>query len=288
VGGTATSASTTATTSPGKYCWRLVFAPAAGSTGIYTTAHTNATTECFTVVAAGLPDTGVPWPAAAGAGSLPLDLLLTIPLIVLAVAWPRGRGIAILVVAVLLAGSSPTAAPVPPQAGIGHTSPVVPALSQATDTPPTIPLARTRESGWRLVIPRIGVDAIIQPVGREAAGAMASPPSLRNVGWFNRGPMPGQPGDAVIDGHYGLPSQPAVFRKLQLLRPGDEVEVIWADGHSLAFKVSGLQTVNADSHPAGVFARAGPARLSLITCAGAWVQSKGTYSDRLIVTAMLS
>jgi len=287
VGGTATSASTTATTSSGKYCWRLVFTPIAGSTGIYTTAHTNTTTECFTVVAAGLPDTGVPWAGGGGGGSLPVGMLLTIPVIVLALAWPRGRGIAILVVAALLAGSSPTAAPLP-QAGIGHLSPAVPALAQTTDTPPTTPLAKTRESGWRLVIPRIGVDAIIQPVGRDLAGAMAAPPSLRNVGWFNRGPMPGQPGDAVIDGHFGLPSQPAVFRKLQLLRPGDEVEVIGANGDSLDFKVSGVQIVTADSHPAGVFARTGPARLSLITCAGGWVQSKGTYSDRLIVTAMLS
>ena len=289
VGGTAASAPTTATSSPGKYCWRLVFTPAAGSTGIYTTAHTNATTECFTVVAAGLPDTGVPSPAGPGGGSLPLGMLLVTPFIALAVAWPRGRGVAVLAVAALLAVSTSSSAPAPlPQTGIGHTSPAVPAVAQPADTPPAIPLAKTRESGWRLVIPRIGVDAIIQPVGCDAAGAMAAPPSLSNVGWFNRGPLPGQPGDAVIDGHYGLPSQPAVFRKLQLLRPGDEVEVIWADGHSLDFKVSGVQTVNADSHPAGVFGRTGRPRLSLITCAGAWVQSQRTYSDRLIVTAMLS
>jgi sortase family protein len=287
VGGTATSASTSATTSPGKYCWRLVFNPAAGSTGVYTTAHTNATTECFTVVAADLPNTGVPWPAGAGGGSLPLGMLFPIPFIALAVAWPRGRGIAVLVVAALVAGSSSVPAP-QPQTGIGHMSASVPAVAPAADTPPAISLVKTRESGWRLVIPRIGVDAIIQPVGRDAGGAMAAPPSLSNVGWFNRGPLPGQPGDAVIDGHFGLPPQPAVFRKLQLLRPGDEVEVIWANGRSLDFKVSGLQIVNADSHPAGVFARTGPPRLSLVTCAGAWVQSKGTYSDRLIVTAMLS
>jgi len=288
VAGAATSGSSSATTTAGKYCWRTAYAPDSTSQGVYVAAtHTNATTECFVVVAAGLPDTGVPWPAPSPGGSLPLGMLLTIPMIVLALAWPRGRGIAVLVVAALMAGSGSTPAPLP-QAGIGHVSPAVPALAPATNTPPSMPLAKTREAGWRLVIPRIGVDAIIQPVGRDAAGAMAAPPSLRSVGWFNRGPLPGQPGDAVIDGHFGLPSQPAVFRKLQLLRPGDVVEVIWADGHSLDFKVSGVQTVNADAHPTGVFAPTGPARLSLITCAGAWVQSKGTYSDRLIVTAMLS
>jgi hypothetical protein len=34
-------------------------------------------------------------------------------------------------------------------------------------------------------------------------------------------------------------------------------------------------------------AGSGPARLSLITCAGNWEQSQKTYSERLIVTAEL-
>lgn len=50
VAGQATSDATTNTTAIGKYCWRAVYTPAAGSP--YTTSsHTNSTTECFTTAA---------------------------------------------------------------------------------------------------------------------------------------------------------------------------------------------------------------------------------------------
>ena len=97
-----------------------------------------------------------------------------------------------------------------------------------------------------------------------------------------------RPGDAVIDGHYGLPQEPAVFRKLRLLRPGDEVQVVWPDGRTVDFEVTSSEIVPASSHPPDVFSRSGPSRLSLITCSGAWDESRATYSDRLIVTAMMS
>src|SRR5207248_920301 len=83
-------------------------------------------------------------------------------------------------------------------------------------------------------------------------------------------------------GHLGLPGQPAVFRSLNLLRAGDEVHVIWPDGRTLDFRVTSSETVDANAHPAGLFARSGAARLSLITCAGEWVNALATYTDRLI------
>jgi LPXTG-site transpeptidase (sortase) family protein len=138
------------------------------------------------------------------------------------------------------------------------------------------------------VIASIGVDAPIEPVGLDAQHAMAAPSRLDNVGWFNRGPAPGEGGDAVIDGHFGLPSTPAVFRHLDQLRPGDTVQLIWPDGRRLQFRIATAVVLSADSPPPpDVFSRSGPPRLSLITCAGAWEQSQRTYSNRLIVTADL-
>jgi hypothetical protein len=286
--GAATSDPSTSTTSAGKYCWRTVFTPDAGFGGIFTTTHTNATTECFNVaVAASLPDTGLPeiaaniWRPVAPA----LVLVALLP----GLAWRRGRSIAALLIAGLVLGAGPTLSPAPaPAARDASTGPLASNPSVAAEPPPLhLATFTARAAGWRLVIPRIGVDAPIEALGRDRSGAMASPATLEGVGWFDGGPAPGQAGDAVIDGHYGG-EQPAVFRKLHLLRPGDEIDVVWPDGHITYFEVSSLQTVPAASHPVGVFSRAGPARLSLITCAGAWVQSKATYSERLIVTAMLS
>jgi LPXTG-site transpeptidase (sortase) family protein len=288
VAGIATSDPTTNTNTAGKYCWRTVFTPAPGSGGIYTTTpHTNSTTECFNVVvAASLPDTGLPEIAAPSL--TPAAPILVVVAMLPLLAWRRGRSVAALLVAGLVLGASPAAAPAA-QATIKASTAVAAANPTVVSSPAPLQLATmaVRESGWRLVIPRIGVDAPIAPVGRDRNGAMASPASLDGVGWFNRGPAPGQPGDAVIDGHYGV-EQPAVFRKLHFLRPGDEVDVVWPDGHTTYFQVTSLQRVPADSHPTGLFSRAGPSSLSLITCAGAWLPARATYSERLIVTAMLS
>ncbi len=159
------------------------------------------------------------------------------------------------------------------------------ALHVVTPRPP----AMVAVPEWRLLIAKIGVDARIEPVGLDPKNDMTAPSGLDDVGWYDDGPLPGKIGDAVIAGHYGLPSDPAVFRDLGLLRPGDSIQVIWPDGHSLQFRVTSRTLVSADaSPPSDVFSRLGSARLSLITCAGAWEQSRRTYSQRLIVTAELA
>jgi hypothetical protein len=295
VAGAATSDPTTATSSPGKYCWRTVYAPDVASTGVFVGAtHTNATSECFTVAAPappgpGLPNTGVP-------ASRPLPALVPgaiLAVLLPAVAWRRSRGLSLLVIAGLVVGASPTpeqlhsTAAVASAVQVEHDRLSDPPHAQSMPLPGVVPKA-LQPRGWRLVIERIGVDALIEPVGLDKDGAMAGPSSLDTVGWFSRGPAPGQAGDAVIDGHYGLPSTPAVFRNLDRLRPGDTLQVIWPDGRRLQFQIETAAILSANSPPPpGVFTRAGPARLSLITCVGRWEQSQRTYSQRLIVTAQL-
>ena len=298
IAGAATSDPTTATSTPGKYCWRTAYAPDLASTGVFAAAtHTNATSECFSVagVGPGLPDTGAPM--ASPQPSLPTGAVLIVPALLLAMAWRRSRAVAVLLIGGLLAGSSPSpAAPVQHAPSVAVSATPVsfayslfrdrpsPARTVASAAPTTASLPR----GWRLVIARIGVDALIEPVGLDRQHAMAAPGGLDDVGWYDRGPSPGQKGDAVIDGHYGLPWAPAVFRKLGTLRPGDVLLVIWPDGRRLQFRVETVASVSAGSPPpSGLFAHTGPARLSLITCGGEWVQSQRTYNERLIVTAVL-
>ena len=291
VAGGATSDPTSATTAAGAYCWRADYAPDLASTGVFAPGtHTNATTECFSVAAdvATLPNTGAPeLPAQPVSPGL---ALIVLPVGLVALAWRRSRSITLLLIAGVVAGSSPAPAQPPPAvAGSSGVAQQIqdPVHSLALPTPAQrLDTERPVEAGWRLVIPSIGVDAQIQPVGRDQQGAMASPRDLDGVGWFNQGPSPGQPGDAVIDGHFGLPAQPAVFRQLRELRPGDAVKVVWPDGRSVDFRVASSETVGAADRPAGLFDVSGPARLSLITCAGVWENSLHTYSDRLVVTAV--
>jgi len=283
--GAASSDPTSATNAAGKYCWRTAYTPDAASTGVYAPAtHTNATTECFAVAApVSLPNTGVP-PGPAFPW-LPVQAFAVGPLFLLAVALRRSRWLAILVLAVVMACSSPAPASVPPNAGGPNLARSIPQIEPSASAPVQPATQEPKQMAWRLVIPRIGVDAVIQPLGRDRHGAVASPSTLDGVGWFDESASPGRAGDAVIDGHLGLPGRPAVFRSLRLLRAGDEVHVIWPDGRTVDFRVTSSETVDANAHPAGLFAR-GPARLSLITCAGEWVNALATYSDRLIVTAV--
>jgi sortase (surface protein transpeptidase) len=113
---------------------------------------------------------------------------------------------------------------------------------------------------------------------------MDVPRHAGDVGWYASGPQPGQPGDAVIDGHLDWTSGPAVFWDLDKLRPGDSIQIIDHESQTMLFQVTSMATFPADGRPpAGLFTAAGPSRLSLITCAGEW--KGGQYSQRLVVTA---
>ena len=114
---------------------------------------------------------------------------------------------------------------------------------------------------------------------------MDTPRNIWNVGWYSSGPVPGATGDAVIDGHLGLPGQPLVFNRLSKLRVGDLITVVGADGSRRDFAVNSTASWPADSHPAGLFETVGTPRLTLITCDGTYFRGTQTYADRLIVEA---
>ncbi len=150
-----------------------------------------------------------------------------------------------------------------------------------TDSPPP-----PREG--RLRLPAVGVDAPIEPVLVDAKGNMAVPSRPDRVGWFAGGPAPGSPGDAVLDGHLDTVAGPAVFGSLGRAAPGDHLTVQWSDGRTYEFVVESVRLYAYDAHPTGLFATAGPSRLSLITCAGPWDPGLGTYRQRLVVDARLA
>jgi len=137
-----------------------------------------------------------------------------------------------------------------------------------------------------LLIPEIGMAATVERVGLDSQGNMAVPTEPEHVGWYEPGPAPGAPGDAVIDGHLNWYTGRAAFENLQKLRQGAEIDVIARDGTTLRFVVTDSRTVAYTDHPAGLFATTGSPRLSLITCGGAWDKSKGTYLERLVVNAV--
>ncbi|MGI8609404.1 MAG: class F sortase [Candidatus Dormibacteria bacterium] len=154
-----------------------------------------------------------------------------------------------------------------------------PSLAQARSGPPP---------PGRLLIPRIGVNAQVLGVGVAKDGSMAVTNESYTVGWYRLGSAPGDAGDAVIAGHLDwYDTSHAVFFNLKDLRAGDDVEVQRLDGVTRHFRVTRVQTVAFNSSVPGLFAGDGPARLSLITCGGAWDAHAGQYLQRVIVDADL-
>jgi hypothetical protein len=144
-----------------------------------------------------------------------------------------------------------------------------------------VPLARP----VRLLIPALSINTAVEALGVDGSGAMETPRNLWNVGWYRAGPSPGDTGDAVIDGHVGLPGSPLVFSGLARLAIGAEVIAVLADGTQSRFSVSGLRSWPANSSPPDLFSGDGQPRLSLITCTGSYDRRNQTYADRLIVEA---
>ncbi|MBO0681591.1 MAG: class F sortase, partial [Candidatus Dormibacteraeota bacterium] len=137
----------------------------------------------------------------------------------------------------------------------------------------------------QLVISKINVNAPVEVVGLDENNNMGVPEKPTDVGLYGPGAQPGQPGDAVIDGHldwYNMPQ--AVFYNLSNLAPGDEVDVL-EGSKTLHFKVTDSENVAYNSHPPGLFATDGAPRLTLITCSGSWDVGRSTYTQRLIVNA---
>ncbi|MDP2648787.1 MAG: class F sortase [bacterium] len=139
----------------------------------------------------------------------------------------------------------------------------------------------------RLIIPKLGVDANIQSVGLSwrGNGDMGVPTNFTDVGWYDKGPRPGMPGSAVIDGHLdGKDVAEAVFYNLGQLARGDIVKVVDAKGKTLEFRVVDVRTYDYDAPTAEIFSNdASKARLNLITCGGNWIKGQQQYDKRIVV-----
>jgi sortase (surface protein transpeptidase) len=137
----------------------------------------------------------------------------------------------------------------------------------------------------QLLIPSLDIHRPVEQVGTNRSGVMDLPANFWNAGWLRSGPVPGAPGDAVIEGHAGYPGQPLIFGRLVTLRPGDRIIVVLADGTRRLFKVESMTRVPVGAAPPGMAEPYGPPRLTLITCTGHFDQGRYSYSQRLVLEA---
>ncbi|HEV8666322.1 MAG TPA: class F sortase, partial [Candidatus Paceibacterota bacterium] len=170
----------------------------------------------------------------------------------------------------------------------------MPASNPASTAPAAVikPAATSTKEAFvpmRLQIPSIGVNAAVEQVSKKDDGSMGTPTKFGDVAWYSPGPKPGQPGNAVIDGHVNNAlTTSGVFQHLSQIALGDTVTVVSASGTQMNFTVSSIQEYPADSAPeASIFAVSGTPGVVLITCDGQWVPSAKSFDKRLVVFATL-
>lgn len=152
----------------------------------------------------------------------------------------------------------------------------------------TDPATSTSVKPVRLRIPGIGVDSDLERLHRDDRGVLVAPAYADQAGWWADGVVPGRVGAAVIVGHLDTIQGPAVFVRLQRLRPGDPIEVTMSDGSTVRFSVDGSRVVGKALFPSDAVYGATPdPQLRLITCSEPFDPVAHTYTDNLVVFATM-
>jgi len=157
--------------------------------------------------------------------------------------------------------------------------------SPFTTTSPRGPVDTSR---WptEVTIAAIDVRAPVLPVGVGTSGALIVPDSPRDVGWFQGGSVPGEPGVALLTSHLDTRREGrGVFAGLVDLAVGDGIVLTSADGTTQRWTVTGREQHPKDALPEGLFARSGDAELALVTCGGPFDRTRRSYRDNVIVWA---
>lgn len=138
----------------------------------------------------------------------------------------------------------------------------------------------------RVMAPSIGVDAAVDPLGLTTQGEMDVPTDFARVGWYEGSVTPGDAGVSVLAGHRDDADGPAVFYRLDRLKPGEEIQVQRSDGGTARYLVGEVKVFAKDQFPTDqVFGTAAGPGLRLITCVGRFDRKNRTYLDNLVVYA---
>jgi LPXTG-site transpeptidase (sortase) family protein len=150
------------------------------------------------------------------------------------------------------------------------------------------------ESGMRMVIPKIGVDApvTVRIIGSD--GVMGAPNGRFDVVWYDfsafsgLGGYPGSSGNAVFSGHVDYhPHYTAVFWDLNQLAPGDIIEVHIPNGSVARYSVQWSEAIDPESDFSSYCRDTGEAIITIVTCQGTFNPATGQYNHRLVVRGVL-
>ena len=174
-----------------------------------------------------------------------------------------------------------------PSTTTGATPPSTSAAPTSTTTGPIL----TRSVPVHLSVPAIGVDSGLLQIGLNAAGAIQTPPLVRDshAYWLTVSPTPGQLGPATIIGHVDSAAYgPGVFFRLGALRQHDTISITRADGLVAEFAVERVVEYPKAQFPTfAVYGNTDNAALRLITCGGIFDPAVHSYESNIVAYASL-
>jgi sortase (surface protein transpeptidase) len=140
----------------------------------------------------------------------------------------------------------------------------------------------------RLRIPDLYIDTNFVPLDLQSNGEIEVPKGYEEVGWYTKGPTPGELGPSVVLGHVDSYKGPGVFLTLGKLTAGDYIYIDREDGTTATFRVTSLERYDRDAFPSEkVYGDIDHAGLRLITCSGTYDKQTQEYDRVLVVYAML-
>jgi LPXTG-site transpeptidase (sortase) family protein len=142
----------------------------------------------------------------------------------------------------------------------------------------------------KVAVPAIFIEAPVTGLDLDKKGRLGAPPLSKPklVGWYRKGPSPGEAGTSLLVGHRDTATGPAIFLNLNALRRGDTVKVTRADKRTAVFTVDQVKTYTKDEFPdEKVYGATGRPELRLLTCGGRFDKKKG-YSANVVVFAHLT
>jgi sortase family protein len=141
----------------------------------------------------------------------------------------------------------------------------------------------------RISISALTINAPVVAEGIDSTGEMEIPTNIHTIGWYQWGSAPGATaGSIVMVGHVDSAQQGlGAFFYLKTLTAGALITVTTADNKTWNYRVLAREEFPKTNVPlAAIFDQAGPPRLILATCGGAFDHSTKSYYDNIVVTAL--
>jgi len=181
----------------------------------------------------------------------------------------------------VLISLKPYEAPPTPAPAVAAT-PAPTLAPEATPAPTPEPTPYVKRIPVHIYFPSRKLDADIYPVGLTKDNAMDTLDSATDAAWYEDGPSPGEPGNALLNGHVHWKGTVGTFSILKEMKAGEPVVIKYDNDTYKYFTITSIDVYLLGEVPPSVMSLGGESRTTLITCLGDYDRKLGTSRSRVV------